>query len=59
MSKVRTTQFDAADYLDTPEIIASYLAEALESKDPMLITKAIGTVARARSVGGIVEDKLD
>jgi DNA-binding phage protein len=33
--------FDAAEYLDSPEMIAAYLTEALESNDQALITKAI------------------
>ena len=39
--------FDAAEYLDNPEIVANYLSEALKSGDARLITKAVGTVARA------------
>ncbi len=53
---VRTTPFDAADYLDSPEIIAAYLTEAFESEDTTLITKAIGTVARAKGMSGVAED---
>lgn len=53
---VRTTPFDAADYLDTPEMIAAYLTEAFESDDPVLITKAIGTVARAKGMSGVADD---
>jgi len=53
---VRTTPFDAANYLDDPETIAAYLTEAFESEDPMLITKAIGTVARAKGMSGVAED---
>ncbi|MGO3930697.1 addiction module antidote protein [Rhodopseudomonas pseudopalustris] len=53
---VRTTTFDAADYLDSPEMIAEYLTEAFESEDPALITKAIGTVARAKGMSIVAED---
>ncbi|MBB1092095.1 putative addiction module antidote protein [Rhodopseudomonas palustris] len=53
---VRTTPFDAADYLDSPEMIAEYLTEAFESEDPALITKAIGTVARAKGMSIVAED---
>uniref|UniRef100_Q07IW4 Putative transcriptional regulator n=1 Tax=Rhodopseudomonas palustris (strain BisA53) TaxID=316055 RepID=Q07IW4_RHOP5 len=51
----RTTAFDAADYLDSPEMIAAYLTEAFETEDPALITKAIGAVARAKGMTGIAE----
>ncbi|MCG6206801.1 putative addiction module antidote protein [Rhodopseudomonas sp. HC1] len=53
---MNTTPFDAADYLDSPETIAEYLTEAFESEDPVLITKAIGTVARAKGMTGVAED---
>ncbi|MFT4278264.1 MAG: putative addiction module antidote protein [Rhodopseudomonas sp.] len=53
---VSTTPFDAADYLDSPEMIAAYLTEAFESEDPALITKAIGAVARAKGMSGVAED---
>ncbi|MCD0421926.1 putative addiction module antidote protein [Rubrivivax sp. JA1024] len=48
--------FDAADYLDSPDMIAAYLTEAFESEDPALITKAIGAVARAKGMNGVAED---
>jgi probable addiction module antidote protein len=38
--------FDAAEYLDSPEMIAAYINEALESEDASAIAVAIGTVAR-------------
>jgi len=47
--------FDAAEYLDSPEMIAAYLTEAFESKDQALITKAIGNVARGRGVSEVAE----
>ena len=53
MAKARP--FDAAEYLDSPEMIAAYLTEALESNDQALITKAIGNVARARGMTEVAE----
>ncbi|MEH2622382.1 putative addiction module antidote protein [Bradyrhizobium sp. AZCC 1719] len=38
--------FDAAEYLDSPEMIAAYLNEAFECEDASAIAVAIGTVAR-------------
>jgi len=49
------TPFDAADYLDSPEMIAAYLTEAFESEDPALIAKAIGAVARAQGMTDVAE----
>ena len=47
--------FDAADYLDSPEMIAAYLTEAFESDDPAAIAMAIGAVARARGMSAVAE----
>ncbi|MGM5002410.1 addiction module antidote protein [Tardiphaga sp. 538_B7_N1_4] len=53
--KKKPALFDAADYLDSPEIVAAYLTEAFESEDPALIVKAIGTVARAQGMTDVAE----
>jgi DNA-binding phage protein len=45
----RSEFFDAADYLDSPETIAAYLAEAFESGDPLAIELANAAVARAHA----------
>ena len=42
--------FDAAEYLDSPQAIADYLSEALETGDAEFIAQAIGTVARAQGM---------
>jgi hypothetical protein len=46
MSKARL--FDAVEYLDSRETIAAYLAEALESDDPLVVATAEEAAARAR-----------
>jgi len=46
----KTRVFDAAEYLDSPEMIAEYLTEAFETDDEVFIANAIGTVARAQGV---------
>jgi probable addiction module antidote protein len=51
----KTRAFDAAEYLDSPEMIAEYLTEALETDDEMFITKAIGTAARAQGMATVAE----
>ena len=48
--------FDAAEYLDSSEMIAAYLNEALESEDASAIAVAIGTVARARGMSAVAEE---
>ena len=50
MPKVKTTIFDAAKYLNTPEAISVYLEDIFETEDPLLIAHALGTVARAKGM---------
>lgn len=47
---IRTSRFDAADYLTTEEDIEAYLEAALEENDPAFFQKALGTVARAQGM---------
>ncbi len=47
--------FDAAEYLDSPEMIAAYLNEAFESEDTGAIAAAIGAVARAKGMTSVAE----
>ena len=44
----KTTPFDVAEYLDSPEMIAAYIEAAMEENDPAFIAKAVGDVARAK-----------
>ena len=46
----KTQTFDPAEYLTSPEVIAAFVTEALESGDNELIATAIGTVARAQGI---------
>jgi probable addiction module antidote protein len=52
---VKTTRFDATDYLDTEERQVAYIAAALESGDADFVRDALGLVARARGMGGIAK----
>jgi probable addiction module antidote protein len=54
--KHEVTDFDPAEYLDNDEMIAGYLSDALETKDPAFIADAIGVVARAKGMKRIAED---
>ena len=45
MSKLK--KFDAAEYLDSPERQAAYLAAAMETGDAAFVRDALGIVARA------------
>lgn len=44
---VRTTVWDASEYLDSPKAIAEYLEAVFEDGDRALIAAALGDVARA------------
>ncbi|MGA2794558.1 MAG: addiction module antidote protein [Roseiarcus sp.] len=52
----KTTLFDAAKYLDTPEEIAAFLDEALAIGDPAFFAEALGVAARAKGMTKIAKD---
>ena len=45
---IETIPWDAADHLDSDEMIVAYLEAAFEDGDPELIVAALNNVARAR-----------
>jgi probable addiction module antidote protein len=47
---IKTRPFDAAEFLNTQEMVRAYLADAFESDDAGEIADAIGVVARARGM---------
>jgi probable addiction module antidote protein len=53
---MKTTKFDPAEYLDSPEVQAELITEALETGDAKFIAHAIGTVARARGMSQLSKD---
>jgi probable addiction module antidote protein len=53
MALIKTTRFDVAEYLDTPERQAEYVSAALETGDAAFVRDAVGIVARARGMGDI------
>jgi probable addiction module antidote protein len=52
---VRISKFDAADYLKTPEAIATYLTEAFAT-DAAYICVALDTVARAKGMSSVAKE---
>ena len=52
----KTAVFDAADYLDSEEVIAEYLNVALASELPDLFLQAIADVAKARGMAQLAKD---
>jgi probable addiction module antidote protein len=47
---IKTTAFDPAEYLDTPEAQAELLNDALETGDRAYILDALGIIARAKGM---------
>ena len=54
MTKTRTTRYDIAEHLRTPEDMAAYLEACLEEAngDAAFIAKALGDIARQGYVAG-------
>jgi probable addiction module antidote protein len=50
---VKTTRFDVAEYLDTPQRQAEYISAALETGDTAFVRDAVGIVARARGMAEV------
>jgi probable addiction module antidote protein len=55
MGKIKTTSWDAADYLKTDKKIVAYLEAVLEDGDPALVAAALGDVARAKGMTQIAQ----
>ena len=52
----KTTTFDAAEYLDTPEVIAEYLKEAFATGNQQFIAHSFGVVAKAKGMTALAKD---
>lgn len=56
MKTTSLSQFDAAEYLDSPEARAEYLRAAMETEDMPFILDAIGVLARAKGMSQVAEE---
>lgn len=58
MKKVRTTRYDVAQHLRTPEEMAAYLEACFEEADgdAAFIAKALGDIARAKGMTQVAQD---
>ena len=58
MKKIKTSRFDAAEHLRTPEEMAAYLEAAIEEAqgDAARIAKALGDIARAKGMTQVARD---
>ena len=51
-----TRPYDSARYLDSPEAVEEYLADALADGDPKAVAHALGVIARARGMTQLAQD---
>ena len=58
MTKTKTTRYDVAEYLRTPEEMAAYLEASLEEAngDAAFVARALGNIARAKGMSQIARD---
>ncbi len=54
--KARTTRYDSAALLKSPQDIAAYLEAALEDGDPRVVATALGNIARAKGMAALARD---
>jgi probable addiction module antidote protein len=54
----KTTRYDVAEYLNTPEEMAAYLEACLEEAngDAAFVAKALGNIARAKGMTEVARD---
>ncbi|MEA3265502.1 MAG: addiction module antidote protein [Candidatus Fermentibacteria bacterium] len=58
MGKTKTTRYDVAEYLRTPEEMAAYLEACIEESDgdAAFVAKALGNIARAKGMTQVARD---
>lgn len=58
MSKTKTSRYDVAEHLRTPEEMAAYLEACIEESegDTAFIVKALGDIARAKGMSQVARD---
>ncbi len=58
MPKIKTTKYDVAEYLSTPQEMAAYLEACLEEAngDAAFVAKALGNIARAKGMTEIARE---
>ena len=50
------TEFDPAEYLTSPEAIAEFVTDTLETEDAGYIAKAMGVAARAKGMAELARE---
>lgn len=52
---LKTTKWDTAEFLDSPEMVAAYVEAVMEEGDPELIALALGNIARSKGMTEIAK----
>jgi probable addiction module antidote protein len=53
--KTETSDWDASEYLDSPEMIKEYINAAIEEGNPELLQAALGDIAKAKGMTDIAK----
>jgi probable addiction module antidote protein len=53
---LKASKFDVIQYLDSEEVIAEYLAAAMENENPDVFLAALSDVAKARGIAKLAKD---
>lgn len=53
---IKISKFDVTEHLDSEEVIAEYLAAALEDPNPDVFIAALADVAKARGITQLAKD---
>jgi probable addiction module antidote protein len=58
VAKTRTTQYDVAEHLRTPEEMAAYLEACMDEArgDAAFVAKALGNITRAKGMAQVARD---
>lgn len=58
MTKTKTTRYDVAEHLRTPEEMAAYLEACIEEADgdAAFVAKSLGAIARAKGMAQVARD---
>lgn len=53
---IKVSKFDVTEHLDNEEVIAEYLAAALEDPNPDVFLAALADIAKARGITQLAKD---
>ncbi|WP_029004142.1 addiction module antidote protein [Azorhizobium doebereinerae] len=52
----RTTAWDMAEHIATPEAVAAYLEAAFEDGEPAVVAAALGAIARSKGMSAVARE---